>query len=171
MYFLYFFILCFMLLIMVFTAIVAIAMVLSVFIGVPFVPVKNKDAEQMIACAEIKQGMKVIDLGSGAGQFLFLSARQGATAIGYELNPLLCWWTRWKIFLKKLKSKVSVKCESIYKADLRDANIVFTYLMPGPMKKLAEKLFSELPNKAKIISYGFQIPGREPDKTVGKIYV
>jgi len=80
-------------------------------------------------------------------------------------------WTRWKIFFKKLKEKVSVRYESIYKADLHNADVVFIYLMPAPMKKLAEKLFSELPNKAKIISYGFQIPGREPDKTVGKIYV
>jgi ribosomal protein L11 methylase PrmA len=156
---------------MIFTAVIAIAMFLSVIIGVPFVPVKKKEAREMIACAEIKPGMKVIDLGSGAGQFLFLSAKQGAVAVGYELNPLLCLWTRWKIFFKKLKEKVSVRCESIYKADLHDADIVFTYLMPGPMKKLADKLFLELPNKAKIISYGFHIPDHEPIKTVGKIYV
>lgn len=171
MYFLYIVLLFFLLLIMIICAIVAIAMFLSIIIGVPFVPVKKKDADVMIACAEIKQGTKVIDLGSGTGQFLFLSAKQGATAIGYELNPLLCLWTRWKIFFKKLKTKASVRCESIYKADLRDADIVFTYLMPVPMKKLAEKLFSELPNNAKIISYGFQIPNHEPIKTVGKIYI
>ena len=168
LYLLVLFLLCIFIIIL---AIACLMMILSVFIGVPFIPVKNKEARDMISYAEIKPGMKIVDLGSGAGQLLFLAAKQGAIATGYELNFVLCLWTKWKIFWRRLKTKVKVHCLSIYKADLHDTDVVFAYLMPGPMKKLANKLFNELPNKAKIISYAFSVPNHQPIQTIGKILI
>ncbi len=170
-FYLFILFLCLIIVFIIILAIFSVMMVMSIFIGVPFVPVKNKEARNMIALAEIKPGMKVVDLGSGAGQLLFLAAKQGAVATGYELNFILCLWTKLKIFLYGLKTKVKIHCTSIYKADLHDTDVVFTYLFPKPMGKLASKLFDELPNKAKIISYAFSIPNHQPIKTVGKILI
>jgi cyclopropane fatty-acyl-phospholipid synthase-like methyltransferase len=146
-------------------------MLISIIVGVPFIPVKNNQTQKMIALANLKLGMTVIDLGSGAGQFLFKSAKLGANAIGYELNPILCIWTRILIFLRGLRNKVKINCQSIYKANLSNVDIVFTYLMPGPMEKLADKLFSELKPGAKIISFAFAIPDCTPLKQEGRIFV
>jgi len=146
-----------------------IILIVSAIIGVPFVPTKKDVALKMIKLAEIKPGTKIIDLGSGAGRLLFLAEKLGATAVGYELNPFLTLWTK---FVAKLKNKkIKIYTRSIYDADLSDADVVFTYLMPGPMKKLADKLYSELKPGAKIITNSFSIPNKKPIKKSGEIMV
>jgi len=146
-------------------------MILSSIIGVPFVPTKLSDAIKMVEMANIKPGQTVIDLGSGAGRLLFLSAQKGAQAIGYELNPLLTFLTRLIIRLKGLKKQVKVINRSIYSADLSQADVVLAFLMPEPMKKLAAKFTRELKPGAKVITYSFSWPNKEPSQKVGKIYV
>lgn len=149
----------------------ALIMILSTIIGVPFVPTKLADAIKMIELAEIKPGQTVIDLGSGAGRLLFLSAQKGANAIGYELNPFLIFLTRLIIRVKGLKGQIKVINHSIYSADLSQADVVLAFLMPGPMKKLAPKFIRELKPGAKVVSYSFSWPGKEPSQKVGKIFV
>ena len=87
------------------------------------------------------------------------------------LNPFLTIWTRFLILIKGLKSKVNVRCQSIYQADLQDVDIVLAFLMPKPMKKLANKLFNELKPGAKIVSYAFSIPDKKPTAKHGKILI
>jgi hypothetical protein len=58
---------------------------LSFIKGAPYVPSKKRTAEIMINFAHIKPGMMVYDLGSGDGRLLFLAAKRGATAIGYDI--------------------------------------------------------------------------------------
>mgnify|MGYP001588549861 FL=1 len=83
-------------------------------------------------------------------------------AVGYELNPILYYWTKLMILLKGCTGQVKVHCLSLYEADLRETDVVFTFLLNGPMKKLSSKLFTELPNGAKIVSYLFSIPDHTP---------
>ena len=75
------------------------------------------------------------------------------------------------IFLKGYKGKVQIHCQSLYDADLTKTDVVFTFLLNGPMKKLENKLFTELPTGAKIISYLFSIPNRTPIKKIDGIIV
>jgi len=131
------------------------------FLGVPFLPTHKKQALKMIELGDIKPGIKVVDLGSGAGRLLFLSAKNGATCVGYELNPFLVLWTRLMIFLRGENGKIQVEYKSIYNADIKDADVVFMFLYPPHMKKIVDKL-SEVKKGAKIISYTFPIPGWAP---------
>ncbi len=142
--------------------IAALVMFISVFVGVPFVPTHRKQAHTMITLAGIRSGTKVIDLGSGAGRLLFLAAAHGAQAVGYELNPLLYIWTKIMIVLKGLSGRVEVRFQSLYHADVRQADVVVAFLFPKPMERLGPKLFAELPPGARIVSYAFPIPGHEP---------
>ena len=121
--------------------------------------------------AALRPGMRAVDLGSGAGRLLFLAAALGAETVGYELNPILCFWTRLAIKLKGLSGRVSVRCQSLYQADLSEADVVFVFLLPKPMKRLAPKLFTELKPGAIIISYAFSIPGHTPVKKEQGIFV
>lgn len=142
----------------------------SVFIGVPPLPAHLAQAKKMVELAKLTRGMKAVDLGSGTGRLLFLAAQSGANVVGYELNPFLVLWTKLLIKLKGLTGQVEVRWKSIYKADLENVNVVFAFLFPQPMKILGPKLFSELPDNAKIFSYVFQIPGHTSDRVVEGIY-
>lgn len=142
-----------------------------IFLGVPFLPTHRKQAKKMMELAEIKTGTKVIDLGSGAGRLLFLAAKNGATAIGYELNPFLVWWTRLVIFLTGQQKKIIVYYKSIYDADISDADVILLFLYPPHMKKLTDKIFSEAKDGAKIVSYAFQFTDRTPIAKEQALYV
>jgi len=146
-------------------------LIVSAIIGVPFLPTHRKQARVMMEIAALRPGMRAVDLGSGAGRLLFLAAERGAEAVGYELNPVLYFWTLLAIKLKGLSGRVSARCQSLYQADLSEADVVFAFLLPRPMKKLASKLFTELKPGAIIISYAFSIPGHTPVKKEQGIFV
>ncbi len=111
----------------------------------------------MMELGQVGPGKQVIDLGSGAGRLLFLAASRGAVAHGYELNPFLVWWTRLVARLRGLSSRVTVERASIYSADVSKADVVFTFLFPGPMERLAPVLFKTMKPGATLVSYTFSI--------------
>jgi len=139
-----------------------VVILISTLIGVPYLPTHRKQARLMIELADIKPGMKIVDLGSGTGRLLFLAAQKGAHAVGYEINPFLYCWTKIKIALWRKGNQVEVKFQSLYQADLKDVDVVLCFLFPSYMVKLEDKLFSELKSGAKIISYVFSIITRVP---------
>lgn len=151
--------------------ILLLAPAFSVCFGVPFIPTHRRQARLMIDWAEIKPGMKVVDLGSGAGRLLFLAAEKGASAVGYELNPSLVLWTRLMVLIKGMSGKIEVRWQSLYEADLRAADVVLTFLMPGFMKRLSPKLHQELKSGAKLATYAFSLPGKEPILHKEAIYI
>lgn len=142
--------------------VILLAFVISVFLGVPFLPTHRRQAELMMDLAGVGPGVKVADLGSGAGRLLWLAAKRGAKAVGYELNPFLYWWTRVLIIIKGYRGQVEARWQSLYQADLAEADVVFTFLMNKPMLKLEAKLFRELKPGARIVSYTFPFPNRAP---------
>lgn len=120
-------------------------------IGAPYVPTKTPTADAMMRLSGIKKGDIVYDLGSGDGKLLLLAAKHGARATGYEINPLLVLYanlrhahTRWKNF---------------WGADIHDADIVFIYLLPWKMDRLAKKLKTECKKGTVVVSNSFIFPG------------
>lgn len=141
--------------------ILAVFVFSPLFLGVPFLPTHRQQALKMMELAKIKPGMKVADLGSGAGRLLFLANSFGASAVGYELNPFLVLWTKLIIFFKN-KKDVKVFYKSIYDADIADVDVIFLFLYPPHMKKLTEKIFTEMKDDAVILSYVFEFPNHKP---------
>lgn len=142
--------------------IIFVVLLISTIIGVPCLPTRQNKAVLMMDLAGIKEGTKVVDLGSGFGRLMFLAAGRGAEVVGYELNPFLVAWSRLVAVLKNQSSKVKIIRRSLYKADLSQADVVFAYLFNGPMAKLDNKLWSELKTGAKVVSCTFPIPNRVP---------
>lgn len=127
--------------------------------GAPFVPSTKKVSEKMIALANIKKGDIVYDLGSGDGRLLFLAVKEGAgKAIGFEINPYLVLYTWIKILLSPDKNHLGVMLKNFWRADLRNADVVFVYLLPWRMEALAKKLIKELKPGARIVSNSFIFP-------------
>ena len=129
-------------------------LVLAFLTGAPYVPSTNPVARSMIQLAHIKKGMTVYDLGSGDGKLLLLAASRGARAVGIEINPFL-------VLLSKLRSigkNISVRWGSFWNAKLDKADIVFVYLLPWRMEKLANLLKRRCKPGTLIVSNSFVFP-------------
>jgi len=138
-----------------------VVLFVSSLIGIPCLPTHPQQARLMIELVNIKTGDKVVDLGAGHGRLLFLAAQKGAQAIGYELNPILVLWIWIKSKVARYPGKVIIRWQSLFKADVSEADTVFCFLFEGYMKRLEEKLFSQMKPGAKIIAYVFPFPNRE----------
>ena len=129
-------------------------LVLAFLTGAPYVPTINATALSMIQLAHIKKGMTVYDLGSGDGKLLLLAAERGARAIGIEINPflvLLSW-------LRTRGKNITVVWRSFWNSDLRDGDILFIYLLPWRMEKLAKFLSAHCKPGMLIVSNSFVFP-------------
>ena len=127
--------------------------------GAPFVPTKNPAAVSMIKLARIKKGDKVYDLGSGNGKLLFLAAKAGARAVGYEINPMLVLYSNFLAFFSPYRGRVITKWKNFWHADIHDADVVFIYLLPWKLDRLAAKLKKDCKKGTIIVSNSFIFPG------------
>ncbi len=126
--------------------------------GAPFVPSTKVTAEAMIRLAHLKPGMKIYDLGSGDGRLLFLSAKEGVTAIGFEINPFLVVFSWIKKTLSPHRNHIRVHWQNLWTTNLSDADVVFIYLLPWKMENLAQKLKKELKPGTLVVSNSFIFP-------------
>lgn len=139
-------------------AVLILFLTIAFVTGAPFVPSTKATAGAMIEFAHIKPGMMVYDLGSGDGRLLFMAAKRGAKAVGLEINPFLVFLTWVRIMLSPYRGKITVRWRSFWQTDLSDADVVFVYLLPWKMDKLAIKLKRELKPGALIVSNSFVFP-------------
>lgn len=133
----------------------------SIVKGAPYVPVQARTLKKMIELADVKPGQKAVDLGSGDGKIVIALAKAGAIAYGYEINPVLVWWTKRRIKSEGLAGKAFVFRKSLWDADISSFDIVTLFGIRKIMKELGEKLDKELKPGAKIVSYGFSFPDKE----------
>lgn len=144
---------------------------LAFLTGAPFVPTATRTAESMIKLAGIKPGMTVYDLGSGDGKLLFLAAKNGATAIGLEINPLLVFFTYLKILCSPYRKRIRVRWKNLWKADIHDADVVLMYLVPWRMQQLEALLKKQLKKGSLVVSNSFIFPNWKIEKEDTKNHV
>jgi len=140
------------------------------FIGAPFLPSfrKNKDID-FAAIFNLFKKEKIktlIDLGSGDGRVIIEFAKNGFTANGIELNPLLVWWSKRKIKKSGLDKIAKVKLGNFWKTNLKNYDAVFIFQFKTANKILSKKFKEELKDGAIIISAGFPL---EDFKLLSKI--
>lgn len=136
----------------------------------PSVPSCGKIKTSMLnSVAEILEKstapMTIIDLGSGWGTLLLPLAQKFPQHhfIGYEIGRL-------PHFISSLRGK-SLKNIRFYRQDLMEANIssadiVFLFLLPSIMKKLAKKCCQEMKHPALIYSNRFKLPDIKGHKKI-----
>jgi SAM-dependent methyltransferase len=134
---------------------------------VPWAKTPRRNFAEIFLNINIPKNSLIYDLGCGDGGFLFFAEKMGHRAIGYELSvyPFL------KCLLKKLfsKSAIKIKRKNFFKENLKDADLVFVFLVEKVMKKLGDKLMEDLKPGTIVISYGFKIPGWEIEKILNTI--
>lgn len=128
-------------------------------IGAPWLPVRKRDISDAFSSLELNPDDVVFDLGSGDGRLLVAAAERGASVVGYELNPILVAYSRWR--LDRFGSRAVVHQKNLLDADLGRADIIFVFGITEIMPKLAEKIRKECRSGTKIISFAFELPGFE----------
>lgn len=143
-----------------FLLLIGVSMIVHVFFGVPYVPSESAVVAKMIAVAKLKNGDTVFDLGCGDGRLLFAAEKKAKVkAIGYEVAPAMLLLAH---FLKMLaKSKAKIHFKSLFSANLKEANVIFCYLMPRALEKLSKKIKNECKSGTLVISNTFKIPNLE----------
>jgi len=134
--------------------------VISLFFGAPYVKSKKKAMEEMLKIAQIKKDDVIFDLGSGDGALLIKAAKKYRfkEAWGVEINPILALLSKIKIILSGTQGKIKIKQGNFLKEYLKEATIIFTYLLPGIQVKLEKKFQKELRPGTRIISNSFPFP-------------
>ncbi len=135
----------------------------------PWVPAFNRDMHRIIKLADVKENDVVYDLGCGDGRVLVALANNtpAKRLVGFEISVLPYLWTKARIIFRGLTRRVDVEFSDFLKRDLGQASVIFCFLTPMAMKKLAPKFHAELKKGTRIISYSFSIPGFTPE-TVDK---
>jgi uncharacterized protein YdaL len=69
------------------------------------------------------------------------------------------------LLLNRVKGKIY--WQDFFKADLKEADVIFLYLTPPILKKLEEKLKKELMgSKKRVVTVSSPLPSIKPEKTV-----
>lgn len=140
----------------------AICFGLGTFFGAPYLPIRRHEREAALDLAGLKPGETIIDLGSGDGTVLLAAARRGATAIGYELNPLLWLWS-W-LRTRRYRKQISVRLQNYWLTQLPPADVVYTFLLDRYMSRLNRKLERELSYPTRVVTHVFELPRRPAAK-------
>lgn len=153
-------------------AILLLALViLSIKKGAPPVPTSRHALSLMMQLAQPRLGEKAADLGSGDGRIILALAQQGIQAQGYEINPFLVWWTKYRIKKLGVEQYASVRLKSFWSTPLADFDMVFVYGMPHIMKDLEAKLQKELQPGSRVVSNYFPFPAWKPVQKAEHVYL
>ena len=148
---------------------------LSGFIwGAGYYPTSKKELDSVIRLLGLDKDSIFYDLGSGYGRMVLgVAERTGSKCVGVEIDPLKCWWTRQMISRKNLAGRVSILQANFLSVDLRNADAIFVFLSGETkiMEKVQEKLFQELKQGTKVVSYVHRFKSWKPEHTEGKLSV
>lgn len=126
-----------------------------------FFPTSKEHIKYLKSFLKFNQNDVVYDLGSGTGQVLAALIRgTEARGIGVELSPLM--YLISKLILKRDKN-ISIIWDDFLNVELTKATVVYCFLNPKTLEKLAPKFEKELSSEAKIISYIYKIKGMETE--------
>lgn len=140
-----------------------ITLLVNLWDKVPFVPTSKRITKHIINLTDLKKGEKVYDLGCGDARFLIeAQKRTESEAVGYENALLPYLLAKLKKFLNS--AKINVNMSNFFNADLSDANVIYCYLGPDVMPRLAEKFKKECKKGTRIYSNSFSISTMRPKK-------
>ncbi len=117
---------------------------------------------------KLKKGETFIDLGSGDGKMLRQAAKQGAKAIGYEINPVI--WLISIILCFPERKNISIKMKNYFHEDLSSADAIATFSHSRFMQKLENKLNKESDNQ-RFASVAYPLPGKKSIKEKDGVFL
>lgn len=138
--------------------------------GAPFVPTLKGRVPVALELLDLKPGQTLLELGSGDGRVLLAAAKSGLNAVGYELNPLLVWYSRLRLW--KYRKQTKVILGSFWGKDWPPADGIFAFILQPYMERLDRKIIQEYgTKKIKLVSFGYPIKSRKHHKKAGDLFL
>jgi SAM-dependent methyltransferase len=131
----------------------------AMYTGAPFVPTPKGTLKRMLDAAKIKKGETVYDLGCGDGRIVRAAAARGARAVGYEFSVPTFVYAR---LLTLFRRNAEIRYGDFWKRDLRDADVVFCYLLTDTMRTFRQKIWPQLKPGCRVVSHAFKMKEIEP---------
>jgi len=128
--------------------------------GAPYLPTLKKQIAVALELADLKKGETIIELGCGDGRVLVAAAKKDLKVVGYELNPimfLLCWFRT-----IPYRKQVKVIWGNFWVKHWPPAEAIYVFLLPRLMDRLDSKIQEENMLRAKVVSFAFKFPNRQP---------
>lgn len=123
----------------------------------PFVPATPAQVGNVLQLLSGRRG-PLVDIGSGDGRIVIAAAKQGFRAVGYELNPWLVWYSRYRARQQGVHHNARFYISDIWKVNFSEFNNVVIFGVPQMMESLEKKLQKELKDDAKIVACRFPFP-------------
>lgn len=142
-----------------------IAIFYGLVFGAMYMKIPSKKLNRIIELGKLKPKTRVYDLGAGLGTIAFAAAYEGSQVTAVERNPMLIGIMKMLLFYNKRSVKspfsyqvgvrslnVNIVKANLLDVDLSKADVIYTYLFPPLMEKLAVKLDKEMKVGARLIT-------------------
>ncbi|CAK6444172.1 unnamed protein product [Pipistrellus nathusii] len=136
-------------------------------ICLPFVPATTKQIENVVKMLQSRRG-PLVDIGSGDGRIVIAAAKEGFTAVGYELNPWLVWYSRYRAWREGVQHLAKFYISDLWKVTFSQYSNVVIFGVPQMMLQLEKKLELELERDARVIACRFPFPHWTPAQVTGE---
>lgn len=123
--------------------------------GAPWFPSADAVVKKMVDMAGIADGDNVYDLGSGDARILIEASRKNKNVklTGVEINPFSIMVSKLLITILGLRDKIKIRRQNLFKANLRDADVIFVFLLQKTNDRLEKKLGGEMKKGTRIVSH------------------
>ncbi|MEK7183671.1 MAG: methyltransferase [Patescibacteria group bacterium] len=139
------------------------------FSAAPWLPTKPSQRKHLLDNLQLKDGQTVVDLGCGDGSMLFAVARlyPNVVCIGYDISllPLFIAWVRKFLFFRAYRN-VHIRFGNLFTQNIRQANVVFIFLLSKCYPKLLTTLPKQVSPQAQLIVEAWPLPDIEPRQTL-----
>jgi cyclopropane fatty-acyl-phospholipid synthase-like methyltransferase len=139
--------------------------------GAIYYPSSPKQIATILSLAKLRGGERAVDIGSGDGRIPFALAQAGATAVGYEVNPILVLWSNWQARRLPTSKQPLFTWQNMWTADFSQFEVVTIFGMTYIMKDLEKKLQRELKPGAKVICNSFPFPNWKAEQSIDEVYL
>jgi SAM-dependent methyltransferase len=131
---------------------------------VRFVPTPEEVVTEMLRMAKVTKDDVVYDLGCGDGRIVITAAKVfGARGIGIDMDQELIKESTQNAVRAGVTDRVKFLQQDLFTTDLREATVVFLYLLTELNEKLRPKLLRELKPGSRVISHEFDMGDWKPD--------
>jgi len=133
------------------------------FYGLPSIPTKPDRIRKALKLVNLQPDEILYDLGAGDGRVLLIAAREfGAQAVGIEVGPIQCALIWLRTVASGFGDKIQIRRGNFFKADLKDADIVYVYATSQEVQKLASYLEKQMKRGSRVVSISADFPNWEP---------
>ncbi|XP_032193658.1 ATP synthase subunit C lysine N-methyltransferase isoform X9 [Mustela erminea] len=98
-------------------------------ICLPFVPATTKQIENVVKMLHCRTG-SLVDIGSGDGRIVIAAAKAGFRAVGYELNPWLVWYSRYRAWREGVQDSAQFYISDLWKVTFSQYSNVIVFGVP-----------------------------------------